>query len=152
MIRVDRSALVQYPADRMYAIVADVRAYPQFLPWCRATEVVELNVTEVKATLHLDYHGLRQRFTTRNRLQAPDLIELRLVDGPFKQLEGRWTFIDLGPEGSKVALAMSYQFASSLLERMVGPAFQHIAQSLVGAFIRRAGQLEAQRPGADDAR
>ncbi len=141
MIRIARSALVPYRADRMYAIVADVRAYPLFLPWCRSVEVAEQSPTETRATLHLDYHGIRQRFTTRNTHDAPRSIDLDLVDGPFRHLDGLWVFSDLGAPGSKVELTLSYEFSSGVLERVVGPAFNHIANSLIGAFIRRADQL-----------
>lgn len=148
MIRVARSALVPYRADRMYAIVADVHAYPKFLPWCRNVEVTEQSATETRATLHLDYHGIRQRFTTRNTHDAPRSIDLDLVDGPFRHLDGLWVFADLGPAGSKVELTLSYEFASLVLERVVGPAFNHIANSLIAAFIRRADQLARQEPGS----
>ena len=122
----------------MYRMVTDIAAYPQFLPWCRATRIHEVRDDYVRATIEIDYRGVRQAFTTENINRPHDLIEMRLIDGPFKTLAGQWRFRELGPAASKVELDMAYEFASPLLGRLVGPVFNHIAGSLVDAFIRRA--------------
>ncbi len=142
MVHIERSALVLHAADRMHALVADIGAYPQFLPWCRASEVRSIDADEVEATLHIEYRGIRQRFTTRNRTSADGSIELRLVSGPFKSLEGKWSFAVLRRDASKVHLELSYQLASGLLEHVVGPMFNYIAGTLVDAFVRRADSLD----------
>lgn len=138
---VERSALVAHPSSRLYALVADVESYPQFLPWCRATAVHAYGADELEATIAIDFRGVRQTFTTRNRLDPERTISIALVRGPFRSLEGLWRFHALAPEASKVELTMRYEFASSLLERLAGPVFNHIATTLVDAFIRRADAL-----------
>ena len=84
MALVERSVLVSYSAERMYELVDDVERYPEFLPWCGGTQV-ELRDAEVtRASIRIDYHGIKQSFKTENRTEPPQLIEIRLVSGPFR--------------------------------------------------------------------
>ncbi len=149
MVHIERSALVLHSALMMHGLVSDIAAYPQFLPWCRASESRLLAPDLVEATLHIEFRGVRQRFTTRNRTHPDQSIALELVDGPFKQLDGRWSFVPLRSDASKVNLVLDYQLASGLLEHVVGPMFSFIAGTLVDAFVRRAdsfgkGELDAR--------
>jgi ribosome-associated toxin RatA of RatAB toxin-antitoxin module len=141
MITVDRSALVEHPATQMYALVENIEAYPQFLPWCSGVEIVSREPGKTVATLHVLYHGLRQNFTTENINTPGQSIEIRLVKGPFKHLVGLWRFKPLGEEACKVSLHMEYQLASGMLATVVGPVFSHIANTFVDAFVRRADAL-----------
>jgi ribosome-associated toxin RatA of RatAB toxin-antitoxin module len=141
MIHVDRSALVAYSAQTMYALVEDIESYPQFLPWCGGAEYSAREPGRSVATLHIDFHGLKSQFTTENTHESGARIEMKLVSGPFRSLHGSWSFTDLGEEGCKVALSLRYQFKSALLERAVGPVFRQIADSLVEAFVRRADAM-----------
>lgn len=138
MVTVERSALVAHGAPALYAVVADVEAYPAFLPWCAAAAVVDRAPGTVTATLAVSYRGVRQRFTTRNAMVAGTRIEMRLVDGPFRSLDGTWAFTPLAPQACRVDFRLAYELASPLLARAVGPAFDHIASTLVDAFVRRA--------------
>jgi len=140
MIRVDRSALVEHSAQAMYELVADVESYPQFLPWCDGATVLEREPGRTVATLGINFHGLKNRFTTENRHQAGKRIDMKLVAGPFRSLEGRWSFTDLGDTACKVELSLRYEFANLLLEKAVGPVFKSIAETFVEAFVRRAGE------------
>ncbi len=141
MRRVNKSALVPYPAADMYGLVNDVARYPEFLPWCRGSQVLEESETLMRARLDLTRGRFSRSFTTRNYLTPGSAITMTLEDGPFKHLEGRWQFTDLGPEGSKVVLDMEFQFDSMLLDMVAGPVFEDICNSLVDAFIRRATAL-----------
>jgi len=138
MIRVNRSALVAYSAQTMYALVEDIESYPQFLPWCGGAEYSVREPGRSVATLHIDFHGLRNQFTTENTHEPGRRIDMKLVSGPFRSLKGNWCFTDLGNSGCKVELSLCYQFKSALLEGAVGPVFREIADSLVEAFVRRA--------------
>ncbi|HEX2668989.1 MAG TPA: type II toxin-antitoxin system RatA family toxin [Gammaproteobacteria bacterium] len=141
MRKVHKNALVPYSAADMYALVNDVPSYPEFLPWCRGAEVLEQSPTLMRARLDLARGRFSKSFTTRNLLVPGQGITMTLEDGPFKHLEGRWRFSDLGPEGSKVELDMEFQFDSTLLDLVAGPVFEDICNSLVDAFIRRATEL-----------
>lgn len=141
MRKVHKNALVPYSAADMYALVNDVARYPEFLPWCRGAQVLESNPTEMRARLDLVKGRFAKSFTTRNYLIQGSAITMTLEDGPFKKLEGRWKFSDLGAEGSKVELDMEFEFESGLLDLIAGPVFHDICNSLVDAFIKRATEL-----------
>ena len=89
----------------------------------------------------MQYRGVRQRFTTSNALVDGARIEMRLVDGPFRHLHGLWEFTALAEAACRVELRLSYELGSPLLARAIGPAFDHIANTLVDAFVRRADRV-----------
>lgn len=138
MRKVQRSALVPYPAEEMFALVDEVEAYPRFLPWCRNARVESRQGEVLRASLELSRGGLHKWFTTENRREPGRRIDIRLVEGPFRRLEGHWRFEPLGAEGSKVSLDMEFEFASRMLDVMFGPVFHQICNSLLEAFVREA--------------
>ena len=140
MIVVDRSALVAHSAQKMYALVADVESYPQFLPWCDRAVVSVSGPGRTVATLHINFRGLKKEFTTENLNRPEARIDMKLVSGPFRSLEGSWAFTALSDNACKVELSLRYQFASTLLEKVAGPAFHDITDSFVDAFVRRADE------------
>jgi len=141
MQSVKRSALVPYSADQMYALVADIEAYDQFLPWCAGTKVLSRNEDEVVASIHINYGALNKSFTTSNRMQPGKMLEMRLKEGPFSHLQGFWSFQPLNEQGSKISLDMDFRFSSRMVEMMVGPVFNRIVDGLVDAFRQRAEQV-----------
>jgi len=138
MITVARSALVMHSAEEMYALVADVASYPQFLPWCDRAVVHASDEHHMRASIHIRFRGVNQSFSTENTHAPHESIRMRLVDGPFKTLQGEWRFRPLAPDACKVELELLYEFANPLLARLVGPVFNHIANTMVDAFIGRA--------------
>ncbi len=138
---VNRSALVPYSAEQMYALVDDIEGYPAFLPWCRSAKEWSRNEDEVRATIEMQRGPVHKTFTTHNRLQKDKMIEMRLVEGPFEHLEGFWRFTELDRGATRVALDLEYEFSSTLLKLAIGPVFAQIANSLVDAFCRRATEL-----------
>jgi len=138
---VRRSVLVGYSPEQMFALVDDVERYPEFLPWCAATTVLHRDDAVTRAAIQISYHGIRQGFTTENAKQPPAEMRIRLVEGPFRRLEGGWRFTRLAGRGCKVELNLSYEYSSRMLEKLVGPVFNHIAGTLVDAFVKRAAQI-----------
>ncbi|MEX0637665.1 MAG: type II toxin-antitoxin system RatA family toxin [Burkholderiales bacterium] len=138
MKRIARSAIVEHPAPAMYALVEDVEAYPQFLPWCRAARVRERTARRTVATLAVGLKGLRYEFTTQNANRPHEAIELQLVEGPFRHFAARWRFTALGEHAARIDFAMEYAFAGALVSRALGPLFDTIADTMVDAFKRRA--------------
>ena len=139
---IDRSALVWHSAERMYALVSDIPSYPQFLPWCSAAEVHAMPApSEVLASLEVAKGGMRQRFTTRNRMDAPKGIVIELVEGPFQSLQGRWYFEPLDVHASKVILELDFKFSGRLAKMAFGTVFNQAANSLVDAFCQRADHV-----------
>ena len=145
MALVQKSVLVEYSAEQMYALVNDVQRYPEFLPWCGGAEILGRDGDLVHAEIRIDFRGIRQRFSTENRMQSPHLIEIRLVEGPFRHLDGSWHFKPLGTQACKVAFELHYEFSSKLVEKLVGPVFNYIANTFVEAFVKRAAKLYGAR-------
>lgn len=146
MPAISKSALVPYSPEQMFQIVDDVNAYPQFLPWCGGAQVLERNADEVRASVEIAHSGIHKSFTTLNRLQKGKMIEMQLVDGPFKHLHGFWRFDALGEEGCKVSLDLDYEFSNKLLGLAIGKVFSQIADSLVESFCKRAEALYGNSP------
>lgn len=144
MRRIDKSVLIEHSAEQMFRLVDAVEEYPQFLPWCGGTEVKWRDDLTTVATIHIDYHHVKQSFTTENSKQFPISIDMKLVEGPFKHLDGRFRFTELAPDACKVEFQIEYQFSSKLIELVVGPVFSHIADTLVEAFITRADRVYAK--------
>ena len=125
----------------MYALVNDVQAYPEFLPWCRSTRVLERSPTHMRAKIEMALAGLSRSFTTLNTLVPAERIDLALVDGPFRHLEGHWRFEALSEAACKVHLDLSFEVANALFSMALSPAFEKISHSLVDAFSQRARQV-----------
>ena len=145
MALTEKSVLVEYSAAQMYALVADIVRYPEFLPWCGGAQVLSQDAGVVCATISIDFRGIRQKFSTENRQREPELIEMKLVDGPFRMLDGSWRFKSLGEQACRIDFRLHYEFSSKLLEKLVGPVFHYIANTFVEAFVKRAAQLYGAR-------
>ena len=145
MTTIKKSAIVPYTPAELYALVDDIPRYPQFLPWCKGATVYARNEDEVRATIEVSRGNLQQSFTTCNRLQRDKMIELRLVEGPFKRLEGFWRFEKLGEAACKVSLDLEFEFSTKLLDWAIGPVFSQIANSLLDAFCKRAVEIYGKR-------
>jgi len=144
MPEVKKVVLIERTPAQMFALVDDVEAYSQFLPWCSAGEVQSRTEVETVATLRVSYHGIRTHFSTCNEKQFPQSMKLRLREGPFRQLEGDWFFKPLGEVACKIEFRLHYEFSNKLLEKAFGPVFNHIAGTLVDAFVKRAEQIYGQ--------
>lgn len=141
MPNVNKSLIVPYSARQMFDLVNAVADYPEFLPWCKASQIQNENNNELSASLTLAKGGIEKTFTTRNRLHPPKMIEVKLLDGPFKHLEGFWQFEELSPTSCKISLNLEFEFSSKLLGMAFGSVFQQVMQSLINAFTERAKQV-----------
>lgn len=145
MTTIKRNALVPFTTHQMFELVNSIEEYPRFLPWCRSSEVISRTEKEVEAKLEIAWSGMHKSFTTRNTLYPNERMEMRLVEGPFRHLEGIWTFTALGDHGCKVHLDLEFEFAGGMMDVVFQPIFNHIANSLVDAFCKRAAELYAKR-------
>ncbi|MDP9942179.1 type II toxin-antitoxin system RatA family toxin [Ectopseudomonas alcaliphila] len=139
--RIQRSALLPYPAQALFDLVNDVVSYPQFLPWCRSSEVLEVSETHMLASLEVAKGSIGQRFVTRNVLQPGQRIEMNLQEGPFTSLNGVWEFKALGDKACKISLDLTFDYAGPLVRATLGPLFNQAANTMVDAFCQRAKQL-----------
>jgi ribosome-associated toxin RatA of RatAB toxin-antitoxin module len=138
MREVTRSALVPYSAEQMFALVEDIERYPEFVPWISAAQKLQATPDEVTGKLEMHKAGVRETFTTRNFLKRPGEMLMKLVDGPFKTFEGRWTFTPLGEKGVKVGLTIRFEFANAMLGMLLSRAFEKNCSEMIDAFVARA--------------
>ncbi len=138
---VQKTVLVMHSAEQMYALVDAVEDYPQFLPWCGGVDLLERTDTKTSATLHINYHGIKQHFTTVNNKTFPHTMVIQLKDGPFKHLDGSWQFIALREDACKIEFKLNYEFANGFLEKIIAPVFSHIANTFVDGFVARADKV-----------
>lgn len=141
MAEVKKQVLIEFTPEQMFALVDRCEDYPQFLPWCGGGEISARTDTLTVATLHINYHGIKAHFSTDNTKLPPREMHIRLKEGPFSHLEGCWRFTPLGDTACKVEFNLHYEFSSKLLEKALGPVFNHIASTFVESFIKRAQQV-----------
>lgn len=141
MRNVSRTALIPYSAEQMYALVADIAAYPDFLPWCTAAVVHQASADFVEASLEMQRNGVRKSFRTQNLLRPFTAMDIELVGGPFRMLVGGWAFENLGTDGSKVSLQLEFEFENRIVDGIFGAYFESTAASLIDSFTARAKQL-----------
>ena len=141
MRSVDKSVLVRYSAQQMYDLVERIEDYPKFLPWCGGVAILEREPGRTLARIDIDFHGVRAHFTTANRNRPSEQIVVELVNGPFRRLDSTWQFRALEPGACKVEFELDYEFATPVLEALIGPVFSHIANSFIDAFVKRAAAV-----------
>jgi ribosome-associated toxin RatA of RatAB toxin-antitoxin module len=148
MKHVQKSVLLWYSPREMYDLVTQVEDYPKFLPWCEKAEVLERHDSGMTARLHLAYAGVRHAFTTRNEHVPGERVVVRLVDGPFSQLDGTWLFKPLGQgeaSACRIEFDLRYAFSGRTLELVVSPVFDRIANTFVDSFVKRAEAVYGAR-------
>ncbi|KPK55671.1 MAG: cyclase [Thiotrichales bacterium SG8_50] len=141
MTILSRHAIVSHSVSDMYRLVADIESYPGFLPWCGGAKVLSADQEVVEAEIEIDYKGVKKGFTTRNRLQQDKTMEMHLVDGPFKKLQGFWRFDPLDDNACKVSLDLEFEFSNRIVGMTVGRVFNEIAGKMVDSFCQRADEV-----------
>lgn len=139
---IHKKVLVSYSAEKMYQLVDQVEDYPKFLPWYGRTEVLFRSETELKARLHMDYMGVSQSFSTHNHNTPHTKIQMQLLEGPFKSLNGTWLFTPLGEDVCQIEFILHYELVG-LLSWLIAPAFNTISSKLVDAFVKEADKRYA---------
>ena len=138
MREVKRSALVSQPPARVFTLINDIERYPEFLPWCTHARVLSRTPAEIVATLGVRQGALTGEFTTRNTLVPDSRVQMHLVSGPFRTLEGDWRLTPIEAHGCRVEFAVRFEFRSRLSGLLFEPLFAQTIGSLVDAFVQRA--------------
>lgn len=141
MQRIKRSALVNYSAGQMYKLANDVLSYPKFLPGCVSSRIIEQTDSTMTASIDVAKVGIRKTFTTRNNMVENSVIDMKLVDGPFRVLQGGWLFTPLGDDACRIEFNLEFEFSSKLIEIAFGRIFQDLALNMVQAFTKRAKEV-----------
>lgn len=143
MKKISRSALLPYSAKKVYDLVNDVDRYAEFLPWCGGSEIKHATETEMQASVTIAKAGLQKTFTTLNKLQDGQRIDMSLIDGPFTDLVGVWEFKALDDDACKILFEVEFEVSNGVLNIAIGPIFEHIASTMVESFCQRAKQVYA---------
>ena len=138
MKTIHKSVLIWFSAQEMYDLVTAIDDYPQFLPWCDHARIVERQENGVIAEIGMSLSGFKKSFTTQNTHIPNQEVKIELLKGPFKALNGVWSFHSLGDQRAcRIELHLNYDF-ESIFGSLVGPLFDKIASTLVDAFVKRA--------------
>jgi ribosome-associated toxin RatA of RatAB toxin-antitoxin module len=137
MREMHRSALVPYSAEQMFDLIEQVERYPEFLPWCTRTQLIERSDDIVAAMVEVGFRELNVRVTTRNEKRRPEWMAIRMQDGSFRHFVGEWKLLPLGTLGCRIDFSLRYELALHT-EKLAGPLIDRAANQMVDAFVRRA--------------
>jgi ribosome-associated toxin RatA of RatAB toxin-antitoxin module len=143
MREMSRTSLVARSPAVVYRVVNDIEHYPEFVPGCTGASVLERTEHLVLARLEVRRGPLRTQFTTRNQLDPDRSVQMQLVEGPFKVLEGSWTLTPVASNGCRIDFALRFQFSNALKSALFEPLFEQAQAELVRAFVARAQSLPA---------
>ncbi len=129
-----------FSQQQLFDLVADIERYPEFLPWCIACRVTKREGTVIEADLMIGFKMVRERFTSRVTLSAPNRIDVEYLDGPFRYLNNHWVFKPT-EDGCVNDFYIDFEFRSRILQRLMGPLFNEAVRRMVSAFDSRARAL-----------
>jgi ribosome-associated toxin RatA of RatAB toxin-antitoxin module len=141
MASINQSALVEYSAEQMFDLVNDIEAYPEFMQGCTRAKVLSQSDTELVGELRLSMGGISKQFTTRNQLIRPERIEMRLVEGSFRNFSSQWIFQALTEAACKVSLEMEFELQLGFMDFAAGTLISNVANSQVAAIVKRAHEV-----------
>ena len=140
MHNIHKSAIVLHSSKKMFQLVDSVENYPRFLPWCGSTQIIERDNSKTIASIEINYKGIRQTFTTENTKKQNQEMMIKLIDGPFKSLSGEWMFKNLDKDSCQIELKLEYEFSNVILEKLISPVFNMIANTFIDEFIKEANR------------
>ena len=142
--------VLSYTPEQLFALVADIERYPEFLPWCLAARVKERRADLIVADLVIGFRMFRERFTSRVAVDPPRRIDVTYAEGPFRRLTNRWVFEPV-PGGCRIDFYVDFEFKSRLMQKLIEVLFSEAVRRMVGAFEKRARDLYGV-PSRGDAR
>ena len=134
MKQINRQAIVPFSCQQMFELVDDIEAYPEFLPFCSGATLISRDDNALVASLKVSKSSFEQSFTTKNTNKPYQSIAMELVDGPFKSLNGLWSFTHLSDTAAKIELDIEFEFSNKFMDLAFGKAFSQLAESFVDAF------------------
>jgi coenzyme Q-binding protein COQ10 len=132
--------VLPYTPEQLFALVADIERYPEFLPWCIGARIKERQPNLVVADLIIGFKVFRERFTSRVVLDPPGKIDVTYAEGPFRYLDNHWTF-ERAPQGCRIGFFVDFEFKSRLMQKVIEVLFSEAVRRMVGAFEKRAQDL-----------
>jgi ribosome-associated toxin RatA of RatAB toxin-antitoxin module len=141
MADVKKNVLVNHSSEKMFNLVDRIEDYPLFLPWCGGSQIIYRDDKITKASIFIKYSGVNQSFTTQNTKNYPHRINLKLIDGPFKVLEGFWIFTPINQDACSIEFNLHYEFSNFILDKLISPIFGQIANTFVDGFVSQADKI-----------
>ena len=141
MADVKKNVIVNHSTEKMFNLVDRIEDYPLFLPWCGGSKIIDRNDEITKASINIKYSGVNQSFTTQNTKSYPYRIDLKLIDGPFKKLEGFWVFKPINQNACHIEFHLHYEFSNFILDKLISPIFSQIANTFVDGFVAQADKI-----------
>ena len=141
MPRISETRTLQWSAEQMFDLVADVKRYPEFLPWVVATRVRSDGETEMVADMLVGFSKLREKFTSKVHKDRPHMIDVDYVDGPMRELDNKWFFRPNPDGGCTVDFTVDFTFRNSIFEALAGQYLDRAFRKMVSAFEERAATL-----------
>jgi coenzyme Q-binding protein COQ10 len=132
--------VLPYTPEQLFALVADIERYPEFLPWCVAARIRERRADRIVADLVIGFKVFRERFTSRVALDPPGRIDVSYAEGPFRRLNNHWVF-ERVPGGCRIDFFVDFEFKSRLMQKVIEVLFGEAVRRMVGAFEKRARDL-----------
>ena len=122
----------------IFNLINNIEKYPDYLPWCTKTEVNHESENIINGTIFISKSFIKWNFSTKNTIKKNKSIHLSLIDGPFEELNGKWSFVSIDKHHTKVSLEMNYKFKNSLIELSIEPIFTTIMNSILQSFVSQA--------------
>ena len=138
---------VPWAPEQMYALVADVERYPEFLPWCLAAKIRRREGPVILADLVIGFRMVRERFTSRVALHPGHRIDVTYAEGPFRYLENHWIFEPTPGGGCIIDFHVDFEFKNRMLQKIITVLFNEAVRRMVAAFESRARQLYGAAAG-----
>ena len=140
MHSIKKTAIAFHPQVEMFILVDQIENYPNFLPWCGMTELIHRDRIITKGSIEINFKGIKQLFTTENTKIPYESMNIKLINGPFKKLSGQWLFNKIDENSCQIELKLEYQFSNFLLETLISPVFNIIANTFIDEFIKEANR------------
>ena len=140
MVTIKKNAIVPHSRVKLFTLVDLVEEYPNFLPWCGDAKVIARTDKITRATILINFKGVKQSFTTENTKIYPEQMLIKLIDGPFKKLEGCWQFIEIEDDACRIELELHYEFSNKILDKLISPVFNIIANTFIDNFVTKANK------------
>ncbi len=138
MTSISRQLDLPYSAAQMYALVNDVARYPEFVPWCESATIHQADASAMHASLIINWHGVRNTLTTKNKCIENQSISMDLVPGVIKSLKGHWQFIALNQQACQVKLSIQLEFKNRFMALLFSQVISQVLNQIMGAFCTRA--------------
>jgi coenzyme Q-binding protein COQ10 len=136
-----------YAPEKLYDLVADIEHYPAFLPWCVGARILSREDNVIYAEMMIGFKMIRETFTSKVTLHAPDRVDVDYQKGPFKHLKNHWEF-KFHPDGCLIDFYIDFEFRSRILRNLIEPLFNEAVRRMVSAFEVRARSIYGEPVGA----